>query len=132
MIIKKILPLALICVLLLCALVGCTPNLDKLEEKFKEEGYEVKYTVNYDEIADIYEEVGEPFEKSAIYRVLFVQDPHDALRWLRIVEFYRKDDAERFYRLHRDEYSRPQAGTTLERKGKVIFYGTPSVYAIVE
>lgn len=130
--IKKILSLLLVAVMLLPTLVGCTPSLDKLEEKFKEEGYTVKYNVNYDEIADVYENAGESFEKSAIYRVLFVQDPENPLRWLKIVEFYRRDDADRFYRLHEYEYSRPQAGTTIKQKGKVIFYGTPSVYAVVD
>lgn len=130
--IKKIFSLLLVAVMLLPTLVGCTPSLDRLEEKFKEEGYAVKYSVNYNEIEKVYDEAGESFEKSAIYRVLFVQDPEDSLRWLKIVEFYRRDDADRFYRLYEYEYSRPQAGTTIKQKGKVIFYGTPSVYAVVD
>ncbi len=129
---KKILSLLLFALLLLGTLVGCTPSLDKLEEKFEEEGYAVRYNVNYNDIAKVYEEAGESFERSAISRVLFVQDPDNSLRWLKIVEFYRRGDADLFFRLHEREYSRPQAGTTIKQKGKVIFYGTPSVYAVVD
>ncbi len=130
--IKKILPLLLVAVLLLSTLVGCTPSLDNLKKTFEEEGYEVKYDVKYDEIADVYEDAGEEFDETAIARVLFVRDPESALRWLKIVEFYRRDDADLFFRLHEREYSKPQAGTTIKQKGKVIFYGTPSVYAVVD
>ncbi len=130
--IKKILPLLLISILLLSTLVGCTPSLDNLKKTFEEEGYEVKYNVDYNEIAKVYEDAGESFEKSAIYRVLYVRDPEDALRWLKIVEFYQKSDADLFFRLHEREFSKPTAGTTIKQKGKVIFYGTPSVYAVVD
>lgn len=131
--IKKILSLLLVGVFLLSALVGCTPSLDDLKETFEEEGYTVKYNVNYKEIADVYEQAGEEFEEGAIYRVLFVTDPESTMpRWLKIVEFYKKSDADLFFRLHEREYSNPKAGTTIKQKGKVIFYGTPSVYAVVD
>ncbi len=126
---KKILPLLLLGVLLLSTLVGCTPSLDNLRGKFEDAGYKIVYDVKYDAISDAYEEAGEDFSEETVYRVLRVQDPENALRWLKIVEFYNKKDADLFFRLHEREYNKPTAGTAMKQKGKVIFYGTPSVYS---